>query len=193
MVRAKMSKQRCGWVLESEPLYIAYHDEEWGVPIRDDRALWELLCLEGFQAGLSWITILRKRSAFREAFYGFEPDQVAKFGPEDIERLMANTGIVRARAKIISTIDSARLFQSIQREEGGFSDFIWSVVGGTPIHNHPKSFREAPTKSAESEELARKLKARGFKFCGPVICYAFMQAAGLVIDHETTCHAYRPA
>jgi DNA-3-methyladenine glycosylase I len=188
-----MSKQRCGWVLESDPLYVAYHDEEWGVPIRDDRALWELLCLEGFQAGLSWITILRKRSAFREAFCGFEPDQVATFGPVDIERLMANPGIVRARAKIIATIDSARLFQSIQREEGGFSDFIWSVVGGTPIHNHPKSFREGPTKSAESEELARKLKAHGFKFCGPVICYAFMQAAGLVIDHETTCHAYRPA
>ena len=188
-----MAKQRCGWVLESDPLYVAYHDEEWGVPVHDARELWELLCLEGFQAGLSWITILRKRAAFRDAFCGFDPVQVAAFGPEDIERLMANPGIVRARAKIIATIESARLFQTIEREEGGFHDFIWSVVGGKSIHNHPISFRDAPTKSAESEELARKLKSRGFKFCGPVICYAYMQAAGLVIDHETSCHRYQPA
>lgn len=188
-----MNKPRCGWVLESDPLYVVYHDEEWGVPVHDARALWELLCLEGFQAGLSWITILRKRDAFREAFYNFDPDRVAAFGPDDIERLMANSGIVRARAKIIATIESARLFQSIETEEGGFHDFIWSVVGGNSIHNHPISFRDAPTKSAESEELARKLKARGFKFCGPVICYAYMQAAGLVIDHETSCHRYQPA
>lgn len=188
-----MSLNRCGWVIETDPLYVAYHDDEWGRPLYDSRALWELLCLEGFQAGLSWITILRKREAFRLAFDGFDPDKVAQYGEAEIEALLANPGIIRSRAKIMATITAARLYQDIEREPGGFSGFIWSVVNHQPIHNHPASLADVPVSTAQSEALSAKLKKRGFKFCGPVICYAFMQAAGLVVDHVVTCHCYRPS
>ncbi|WP_199260196.1 DNA-3-methyladenine glycosylase I [Paracoccus binzhouensis] len=177
--------ERCAWC-GADPLYVAYHDLEWGVPEYDSRALWEKLVLDGFQAGLSWITILRKRDAFRETFEGFDPERVARWGAAEVESALKNPGIIRHRGKIEATVKGARLFLDIEGSEG-FSPFIWSFVGGRPIQNHFASMAEVPAKTPESETMAKALKKRGFNFCGPVITYAFMQACGLVNDHMTHC------
>ncbi|QFG37839.1 DNA-3-methyladenine glycosylase I [Paracoccus pantotrophus] len=180
--------ERCAWC-GSDPLYVAYHDHEWGVPEYDSRALWEKLVLDGFQAGLSWITILRKREAFRETFEGFDPERVAAWGEPQITRALQNPGIIRHRGKIEAAVRGARLFLEIEAGEG-FSPFIWSFVGGRPIQNHFTAMSQVPVKTAESEAMAKALKKRGFNFCGPVITYAFMQACGLVNDHMTHCPAH---
>jgi DNA-3-methyladenine glycosylase I len=166
---------------------MAYHDEEWGRPERDSRALFEKLVLDGFQAGLSWITILRKRDAFREAFDGFEPAAVARFDDRRVHDLMQNDGIVRNRAKIEGAVSSARVWLKIEAEQG-FSAYLWEFVDGAPIINYPKRISDIPTQSAVSERLSKDLKAKGFKFCGPTIVYAFMQAVGMVNDHLVDCH-----
>ena len=176
---------RCAWC-GTDPLYVAYHDDEWGVPEYDPRALWEKLVLDGFQAGLSWITILRKRDSFRECFEGFDPERVARWGEPEIARALQNPGIIRHRGKIEATVTGARLFLEIEGREG-FSPLIWSFVGGRPIQNARASMKEVPGKTPESEAMAKALKKHGFKFCGPVITYAFMQACGLVNDHMIQC------
>jgi DNA-3-methyladenine glycosylase I len=178
--------RRCPWA-ESDPLLRAYHDEEWGVPQRDSRALWEMLMLEGFQAGLSWITILRKREAFREAFMNFDPAKIANFGKRDVARLMNNAGIVRSRAKIEATIKGARIFLDIEEDtektKEDFSRFVWNIAGGKPIQNKGP----VPASTPLSEDMSKALKARGFSFVGPVIVYAWMQAVGMVNDHTPAC------
>ena len=181
---------RCGWVNEADSLYCEYHDTEWGVPLRDDRALWELLCLESFQAGLSWITILRKRDAFRLAFAGFEPALVAQFDEHDILRLLADTGIVRSRLKIESVIKAAQIYQDMTAAGESFSEFVWGGPNVAPVQNAWVSYKDAPVSNVASEALSKRLKAKGFKFCGPVICLAFMQASGMVNDHEIGCPRY---
>jgi DNA-3-methyladenine glycosylase I len=175
-------KLRCRWA-ESDPLLRAYHDEEWGVPEHDSRALWELLMLEGFQAGLAWITVLRKRDEFRKAFRQFDPVKVAKFTEADIERLMQNPGIIRARAKIEATIQGARIFLAMKKDGVDFSAWVWNFVGRKPI----QSSGPLPAESPLSVAISKELKRRGFKFVGPVIVYAWMQAAGLVNDHSADC------
>ena len=175
-------KRRCKWA-ESDPLLRAYHDEEWGVPEFDSRALWELLMLEGFQAGLAWIIVLRKRDAFRKAFKQFDPAKVARFKEADIERLMANTGIIRARAKIEATIQGARIFLEMKHAGNDFSKWVWGLAGGKPIQNTGPVAAESPL----SLTMSKELKRRGFKFVGPVIVYAWMQAAGIVNDHSAEC------
>lgn len=177
---------RCPWP-GHDPLYVAYHDDEWGKPERDGRALYEKLILDGFQAGLSWITILRKREAFRAAFDGFDPAAVARFDERRVHELMQNGGIVRNRAKIEGAVLSARAWLEIEAAQG-FSNYLWDFVDGAPIVNHPKRIGEVPTQSPASERLSKDLKARGFKFCGPTIVYAFMQAVGMVNDHLVDCH-----
>ncbi|MDB5213291.1 MAG: DNA-3-methyladenine glycosylase [Myxococcaceae bacterium] len=174
--------KRCIWA-ESDPLLRVYHDEEWGVPERDSRALWEKLVLDGFQAGLSWLIILRKREAFRKAFRGFDPEVVAKLGKRDVDRLMLDAGIVRARAKIEATIGNARAYLAMQKAGEDFSTFAWTMAGGKPL----QLSGAVPTKTAASEEMSKALKKRGFKFVGPVIVYAWMQATGLVNDHTVGC------
>jgi len=181
------SEGRCAWANPADALYLAYHDEEWGVPERDPRALWEKLVLDGFQAGLAWITILRKRDAFRAAFAGFDPDRVARFGAADRARLMADAGIIRSNAKIDATIAGARIWLDMREAGEDFTQFLWSFVDGAPIQNHWASIREIPAQSAEAVAMAKALKAKGFKFCGPVIVYAFTQAVGMVNDHVVTC------
>jgi DNA-3-methyladenine glycosylase I len=189
MVERMKEKERCHWPGE-DPLYVAYHDTEWGVPEYDGRALYEKLVLDGFQAGLSWITILRKRENFRKAFHGFEPERIARYGARDIDRLLKNEGIIRSRAKIEAAIKGARLWLEIEKEPGGFRDFIWKHVGGKPVNNRFKRRDQIPAQSEMSEALARDLKQRGFNFCGPVISYAFAQAVGMVNDHVTTCYRH---
>ena len=169
-----------------------YHDREWGVPLRDDRALFELLILEGAQAGLSWATILRKREAYREAFAGFDPARVARFTARDAQRLLRDPGIVRNRAKIRATIDNARAVLAVQREHGSFARYMWSFVGGQPVQNRWRAHRQIPALTAASQAMSRELRARGFRFVGPTICYAFMQAAGLVNDHTMDCFRWAP-
>ena len=182
---------RCPWPGE-DPFYIAYHDEEWGVPEFDDRALYEKLILDGFQAGLSWITILRKRENFRRAFDNFEPAKIARYGERQIGRLLKDEGIIRSRAKIEATIRGAQLWLDVQEKEpGGFSDFIWKHVDGKPKVNRFKSTSQVPTKTEMSEVLSKDLKKRGFKFCGPVIVYAFAQAVGMVNDHIVSCDRHK--
>jgi DNA-3-methyladenine glycosylase I len=179
-----MSKlHRCAWA-ESDPLLRAYHDEEWGVPQHDSRALWELLMLEGFQAGLAWITVLRKREAFRDAFDHFDPKKVAEYGKREVTRLLANPGIIRSRAKIEATIQGAKIYQQMQSSGEDFSNFAWNLVGGKPIKNKTGS---VPAKTPLSEEISAELKKLGFKFVGPVIVYAWMQASGMVNDHDPRC------
>jgi DNA-3-methyladenine glycosylase I len=177
---------RCGWAT-SDPLYIAYHDEEWGRPVHDDRHLFEMLILEGAQAGLSWITILRRRETYPQAFGGFDPAKIARYGAKDVERLMADPGIIRNRAKIEATIKNAQAFLAVAKEEGGFAPFLWQFVGGVPRINQWKSLQEVPPESPESKAMSKELKRRGFGFVGPTICYAFMQAVGMVDDHVLTC------
>ncbi len=177
---------RCPWC-GTDPLYTAYHDEEWGRPERDPRALWESLILEGFQAGLSWITILRRRESFRAAFRGFHPEVIATWGEPEILRLLADPGIIRHRGKIEATIRGAKAFLRLEAE-GGFAPFIWSHVGDRPLVNRPASLSGVPAQTPESVALSKSLKKQGFGFCGPVITYAFMQASGLVDDHIAGCH-----
>jgi DNA-3-methyladenine glycosylase I len=179
-------KVRCSWA-GSDPLYIAYHDEEWGTPLRDDRALYEMLMLEGFQAGLSWITILRKRENFRRAFDGFEPERIAAYDERKVAALMTDAGIVRNRAKIEGAIAGARAYLKIMGETGGFRDYLWQFTGGRPIVNRWRSMSEVPAETPEARAMSKALKARGFKFVGPTICYAFMQATGMVDDHILDC------
>ena len=177
---------RCSWP-GHDPLYCDYHDAEWGVPEWDDRALWEKLILDGFQAGLSWITILRKRDAFRQAFNGFDPERVARYGEADVARLLGDAGIVRSRAKIEAAIGSAQAYLDMRERGEAFAPFLWDFVDGRPVQNGWASVGEAPTQTATSEAMSKALKSRGFRFCGPVIVYAFMQATGLVNDHVTSC------
>ena len=181
----KGDEGRCPWC-GADPLYVAYHDEEWGAPERDSRALYEKLMLDGFQAGLSWYTILKKRPAFRAAFAGFEPEKVARFGEADVARLLGDAGIVRHRGKIEAAISAARIWIEIEGE-GGFDRFLWDFVGGAPIQNNFAAMGEVPTETPLSKEVSKALKARGFRFCGPTIVYAFMEAVGMVNDHLTSC------
>jgi DNA-3-methyladenine glycosylase I len=184
---------RCGWRgMAGDALYEAYHDTEWGVPVHDPRALWEKLVLDGFQAGLAWITILRKREAFQAAFAGFDPEIVARFGAEDRARLMADAGIVRSNAKIDAAIAGARIYLDMRDAGQDFSAFLWDFVGGAPIQNQFARIDQVPAQTVEAQAMAKALKAKGFKFCGPVIVYAFMQAVGMVNDHLTGCHRHGP-
>ena len=176
---------RCAWV-GADPIYAAYHDEEWGVPEWDDRALFEKLTLDGFQAGLSWLTILKKRDNFRRAFHDFDPHRIAAYTADDVARLMADAGIVRNRAKIEATIGNARGWLTIM-EEGGFAHFLWRFVDGAPKVNRWRRLAEVPAQTAASKAMSKALLGRGFRFVGPTICYAFMQAVGMVNDHTTDC------
>ena len=180
---------RCAWA-GAEP-NLSYHDKEWGVPVHDDRMLFEFLILEGAQAGLSWETILKKREAYREAFHNFDPGRVARYTPARVEKLMKNAGIVRNRLKIGSTIDNAKAFLRIQKEFGSFDAYVWSFVGGKPRSNTRKTMKDVPASTPESDALSKDLKRRGFRFVGTTICYAFMQAVGMVDDHLVGCFRKR--
>ncbi len=184
-----MAVTRCAWPGD-DPLYIAYHDQEWGVPLHDDRTHFEFLVLDGAQAGLSWITILRKRDAYREAFEGFDPQIVAAYDDVKIEALMGNAGIVRNRQKINSAVKNARAFLTVQEAFGSFDDYIWGFVDGEPIQNSWPDMAAIPAKTPLSETISKDLKKRGFSFVGPTIIYAYLQAAGLVNDHVTACFRY---
>ncbi len=178
---------RCSWANPKDALYVAYHDEEWGVPEYDPRALWEKLVLDGFQAGLSWITILKKREAFRAAFADFDPEAVARFGEADRARLLEDAGIIRSRAKIDAAISGARIYLDMREKGEDFADFLWAFTGGQPVQNTWDAIGQVPAQTPLAADMAKALKAKGFKFCGPVIVYAFMQAVGMVNDHVTTC------
>jgi DNA-3-methyladenine glycosylase I len=182
---------RCPWAGIADEEYARYHDEEWGVPHADDRRLLEKLVLEGFQAGLSWLTILRKRERFRDAFHGFDAERIARYGERDKARLMADTGIVRNRAKIEATIDNARAYLRL-RERTSLASLVWSVVDGRPLIHARRSMAEVPAESAQSRQLSKALKAAGFRFVGPTTVYAFMQSSGLVNDHLVGCHRHKP-
>lgn len=186
------SPTRCTWPGATDAQYLAYHDEEWGVPEYDSRALWEKLVLDGFQAGLAWITILRKREAFRAAFDGFDPEKVALYGAEDRARLMADAGIVRSNAKIDAAIGGAKIWLEMRDNGEDFSEFLWSFVDGKPIQNRWAHTKQVPVTSPEAEAMSKALKKRGFKFVGPVIVYAFMQAVGMVNDHLEDCFRHGP-
>lgn len=179
--------QRCAWVNSPDPIYAAYHDTEWGVPEYDARALWEKLMLDGFQAGLAWITILRKRETMRAAFHGFDPDRIAAYTDTDRERLLADPGIIRSKSKIEAAIGNARAYIDMRENGEDFADYLWSFVDGQPIQNRYATLKDVPTKTALSETISKDLKKRGFKFVGPTIVYAFMEAVGMVNDHEVTC------
>jgi DNA-3-methyladenine glycosylase I len=166
---------------------ITYHDEEWGVPVHDDRLLFEFLILEGAQAGLSWITILKKRENYRKAFHGFRADKIARYGARDVQRLLRDDGIVRNRIKIAATVENAKMFLAVQEEFGSFDNYLWTFVGGKPIQNRWRTMAEVPAHTAESDAMSRDLLRRGFKFVGSTICYALMQAIGMVNDHLVTC------
>ena len=183
---AKTTDGRCEWA-GSDPLYVKYHDREWGVPVRRDRKLFEMLTLEGAQAGLSWITILKKRTHYRTVFDSFDPERVARYDRRKIERLLRDPGIVRNRAKVVSTVGNARQFLKIREEFGTFSRFCWGFIDGRPKINHWRTMKDVPAKTAESEALSKELLARGMRFVGPTICYAFMQSVGMVNDHTATC------
>jgi DNA-3-methyladenine glycosylase I len=182
-------KIRCEWV-GNNPLHIKYHDEEWGIPVHDDRRLFECLVLGGFQAGLSWLIILRKRESYRNAFDGFDPSKVAEYGEERMEELLRNDGIVRNRLKIQAAVTNAKAFLRVQDGFGSFDQYIWQFVGGSPIQNHWENMEQLPTRTPESDLMSRELKKRGFKFVGSTICYAFMQAVGMVNDHTIACFRY---
>jgi DNA-3-methyladenine glycosylase I len=181
--------QRCTWARDE--LSIAYHDAEWGVPLHDDRKLFELLILEGAQAGLSWITILKKRAAYRAAFDRFDPRKVARYDEAKVAELLANDGIVRNRLKIRAAVQNAQAFLAVQKEFGGFDAYVWQFVGGQPIQNRWKRTDQLPARSEQSDAMSKDLAKRGFKFVGSTICYAFMQATGLVNDHLVTCYRYK--
>jgi DNA-3-methyladenine glycosylase I len=179
----------CEWARKAPE--IAYHDREWGVPLRNDRRLFELLILEGAQAGLSWETILRKRPAYRRAFHRFDARRIARYGPSDVRRLLADVGIVRNRLKIAAAIANARAYLAVREEFGSFAAYIWGFVGGRPRRNRWRRLRDAPVSTPESQAMSKDLLARGFRFVGPTICYAFMQATGMVNDHVVSCHRYK--
>ncbi len=181
---------RCPWV-KLEPLSVAYHDDEWGVPVRDDRKLFEMIVLEGFQAGLSWMTILRRREAFRRAFDRFDPGRIAGYRPAKVAALLQDPHIIRSRAKIEATVDNARAFLRLREEAGSFDAFVWRFVGGVPVVNHWRRAGDVPARTAVSSALSQALRDRGFTFVGPTICYAFMQAVGMVNDHLLTCFRHR--
>jgi DNA-3-methyladenine glycosylase I len=183
-------RQRCAWALGS-PFMIKYHDSEWGVPLHDDHKLFEFLILEGAQAGLSWSTILAKRPAYRQAYDGFDVNKVARYGNAKIRELLANPGIVRNRLKILASIENARAFKAVQSEFRSFDSYVWGFVGGRQKHNNWKTKRSVPARTAESEAMSKDLKRRGFKFVGSTICYAFMQAVGMVNDHTVDCFRHR--
>jgi len=185
--RDAASPVRCGWAKLQNPLYVTYHDREWGEPLYHDRRLFELLVLEGAQAGLSWETILNKRAAYRRAFDRFDPKKIAAYGRRDVARLMRDEGIVRNRLKIEAAIVNARVFLEVKREHRRFGDYLWSFVGGTPRQNAWRTLAEIPPRTAESDAMSKDLKRRGFKFVGSTICYAFMQATGMVNDHLVDC------
>jgi DNA-3-methyladenine glycosylase I len=181
---------RCKWSM-SNPLMIAYHDTEWGVPVHDDRKHFEFLVLDGFQAGLSWAIVLKKREGFRKAFHDFDPARIARYAARDVKRLLADPGIVRNRLKIDATITNARRFLEVQREFGSFDRYIWQFVGGKPLKNTRRTMAQIPAKTRESDAMSKDLQRRGFRFVGSTICYAYMQAAGMVNDHTTDCFRYR--
>ena len=184
-----MEKTRCAWS-GTDPLYQQYHDEEWGVPVHDDRHLFEMINLEGAQAGLSWITILRKRENYRAAFDNFDAAKIARYDEAKLAALLANSGIVRNRLKVAGVVKNARAFLAIQQEFGTFDGYIWRFVGGQPLINHRQSLRDIPAQTAEAEAMSKDLKKRGFTFVGPTICYAFMQAVGMVNDHTVDCFCH---
>ena len=181
-----MESSRCPWA-GTDPEYIRYHDEEWGVPLHEDRALFELLVLEGAQAGLSWLTILRRRTAYRRAFEGFDPERIAGFGPEDKVRLLGDPGIVRNRLKVESAVRNARAFLALRNEHGSFADYLWNWVDGRPVVNSPGTMADVPARTELSDRISADLKRRGFNFVGSVIVYAFLQSAGVVNDHLVSC------
>ena len=184
---------RCGWVPPTDPLYTHYHDTEWGRPIRDSKALFSKLIQDGQQAGLAWITILRKREEMLRVYDGFDPDKLVHYTDKDRERLLSNAGIIRSKLKVNAAITNAKVYVKMRDEEGiDFSDYLWGFVGGTTIQNAWKDFKDAPVDSPESIAMSKDLKKRGFKFVGPVILYAFMQAVGMINDHAVDCHAYEP-
>jgi DNA-3-methyladenine glycosylase I len=185
----KRNLKRCPWA--TNELSIRYHDEEWGVPVHDDRVWFEFLILEGAQAGLSWDTILCKRERYREVFARFDPAKVARFGPDDVKRLLADPGIVRNRLKVAAAILNAKAFLAVQKEFGSFDKYVWQFTGGKPRNNRRRSFKGAPPRTAESDALSKDLQRRGFKFVGSTICHAMMQATGMVNDHLTTCFRHR--
>ncbi len=178
---------RCPWVDMAKPDYVAYHDNEWGVPVHDDRTIFEFLTLESAQAGLSWYTVLRKRQAYRDAFAGFNPEKVARFGIRQINRLLRNPGIIRNRLKILAAVNNAKKYLDVRNQFGSFDAYIWRFVGGKPIVNKLRSLNDYPATSPESDALSKDLKQRGFKFVGSTICYAHMQATGMVNDHVMSC------
>jgi len=186
----KRAKNRCGWC-GTDPLYVVYHDAEWGVPLHDERRIFEMLVLEGAQAGLSWLTVLRKREAYRAAFDGFDPELVAAYDGRKVRALLRNTGIIRNRQKVEAAIANARAFLAVQREFGSFDAYVWRFVGGRPKRNAWKTLSELPAVTPEAEALSRDLRSRGFRFVGPTICYAHMQATGMVNDHLVDCFRYR--
>ena len=185
-----MELKRCQWPGQ-DPLYLAYHDAEWGVPLHEDNRLFEMLVLESMQSGLSWITILRKRKAFRVAFHEFDPRRVVTFGPKEIEKLLLNPGVIRNRAKLEAAVANARATLRVQEKFGSLDSFLWRIVEGKPIVNRWLSYREAPAKTSVSEKLAKECKKEGFQFVGPTVAYAFMQAVGMVNDHEVACFRYK--
>ena len=184
------SRSRCSWCGE-HPLYVAYHDQEWGVPLHTDQQLFEFLVLEGAQAGLSWLTILKKRDAYRKAYYQFDAEKIARFNSRSIVRLLNNTGIVRNRLKIEASITNARAFLEVQDSFGSFDEYIWQFVDYQPIQNRWRQLQEIPVSTKESMQMSKDLQSRGFRFVGPTICYAFMQAVGMVNDHVTTCFRHK--
>jgi len=183
--------KRCKWVPLDQPVYLAYHDEEWGVPVHDDAHLFEMLTLEGAQAGLSWSTILNKRDGYRTAFAGFDPAKVARFTPAKVERLLQDPGIVRNRLKVESAVNNAARVREVQRELGSLDEYLWSFVGGEPLVGRFKDLGDIPAETPESKAMSKDLKKRGFRFVGPTVCYAFMQACGLVNDHVASCFRFK--
>lgn len=182
---------RCGWAPLEDPAYLAYHDEEWGVPLHDDARLFEMLTLEGAQAGLSWSTILHKRDGYRKAFAGFDPAKVARFDARKVERLMQDASIVRNRLKIESTVANARATLAVRKELGSLDAYLWGLVGGAPLVNRWKALGTIPAETEVSREMSKDLKQRGFRFVGPTVCYAFMQATGMVNDHVISCFRWK--
>lgn len=183
------TEHRCGWVKPSNPLYVAYHDQEWGRPLHDDHRLFELLCLETYQAGLSWETVLNKRSAFGSAFHGYAVAKVAQMTDQELDSLLENPGIIRHKAKLYATRTNAQAFMRVQAEFGSFASYLWDWVGGQPLVNQVADYRDLPNQTDLSQALSKDLKKRGFSFVGPVCVYSFLQAAGLINDHEDTCFA----
>jgi len=183
-------QQRCEWT-GKEPIYIKYHDKEWGIPVYNDRKLFEMLILEGAQAGLSWITILKKRTHYRKVFDRFDPVKIAKYNKSKVNNLLTDAGIVRNRLKVEATVSNAKAYLELKKELGSFSDYLWAFVDGQPIENNWKTLKQIPSSTTESEAMSKALKKRGFKFVGSTICYAFMQAVGMVNDHTTDCFCYK--